>query len=306
MKKNNLTFPNLTKRIENLPTLKSIEDAYVKDLRKEENIFNKLYANKLIEYQETVRNPEFLFLLEHDFLKLKKHLFEFKKSNDIVLPISLTKRRKAFIGLNEKIRLTLLKSLEDKEDKTSSLSQISDLLGFRIIVGNSNNSTKDEQVSVDTCYTILNELIFFFVNSGYNLEELNFNKEKFNSSEHPDVVLPYNTVLRGFENYVKDYIRYPKSNGYQSLHVVFKVTNGLLFEIQIRTQSMDYRAEYAKANHKNYNENKYKNVKIIFDPFKTNITGYKAIEDKETKKLIIMDQIGLTSSSIADPFNIIF
>lgn len=309
-----LKFPDLREYIESLSSLKEIETKYVSALRKINSVYHKLYANKLIEYQETVCNFDNLFLLESDFLKLKQHLCEFKKSSEIILPVSLTKRRKNFIGLNEKIRYTLLKSLDNSQDKTASLSQILDILGFRIIVGNQKNSTKDELDSVDCCYTILNELFRFFIDLGYSPVELNFNKENFVNSKHPNVVLPSTTsyILPGLEIYVKDYIRYPKENGYQSLHVVFKTNSGLSFEIQIRTHSMHYRAEFEKANHTEYNEEKYKDVKIVFDPLKTNIMGYKAIpdfssdKDKENPKLIIMDQIGLTSSDIADPFNIIF
>ena len=302
-----LTFPNLTEYIESLHSLKEIEDTYVPALRKEGTIYHRFYANKLIEYQQTVRNFDNLFLLESNFLKLKRHLFELKETEEITLPISLTKRRKNFVALNEKIRLTLLKALDNPYDKTASLSQILDTLGFRIVIGNQNNGARDEQNSVDTCYLILNTVIMFFIDLGYTPVELNFNKEDFNHAEYPDIVLPGNTaiILPGFELYVKDYIKYPKKNGYQSLHVVFKTDTGLFFEIQIRTQSMHYRAEFGKANHDNYNEEKYKNVKISFDPLKTNIMGYKVILNSD-KKLIIMDQIGLTSSDIADPFNVIF
>lgn len=307
-----LTFPNLSKYIESLPSLKEIEDSYVSALRKEGTIYHRLYANKLLEYQQTVRNHDNLFLLESDFLKLKRHLFELKKSQDFALPISLTKRRKNFIGLNEKIRLTLLKALDNPYDKTASLSQILDTLGFRIIIGNRNNGSQDEQDSVDSCYMILNAVIMFFIDLGYTPVELYFNKEDFNHADHPDVILPSNTatILPGFENYVKDYVKHPKKNGYQSLHIVFKTDTGVSFEIQIRTHAMHYRADFEKANHDGYNREKYKDVKIIFDPLKTNIMGYKAILDpsspKEKPRLIIMDQIGLTSSDIADPFNVIF
>ena len=82
-----LTFPNLSKYIESLPSLKEIEDCYVSALRKEGTIYHRLYANKLLEYQQTVRNHDNLFLLESDFLKLKRHLFELKKSQDFALPI---------------------------------------------------------------------------------------------------------------------------------------------------------------------------------------------------------------------------
>lgn len=307
-----LTFPNLTEYIESLSSLKEIENQYVSALRKEETVYHRLYANKLVEYQQTVCNFDNLYLLENDFLKLKRYLYDLKENHGIILPVSLSKRRKNFIGLNQKIRLTLLKALDNPKDKTASLSQILDTLGFRIIVGNKNNTSRDEQDSVDTCYLVLNVVIMFFIDLGYTPIELNFNKAPFNPKEHPDVVLPSNTanVLPGFEIYVKDYIRYPKKNGYQSLHVVFKTDTGLSFEIQIRTHAMHYRAEFDKANHDGYNEEKYKRVKIIFDPLKTNIMGYKAFldpnSDKEKPKLIIMDQIGLTSSDIADPFNVIF
>jgi len=41
----------------------------------------------------------------------------------------------------------------------------------------------------------------------------------------------------------KDYVKYPKENGYRSLHLIFEYTDGVLahipFELQIRTVSMD-------------------------------------------------------------------
>jgi len=47
----------------------------------------------------------------------------------------------------------------------------------------------------------------------------------------------------------KDYIALPKPNGYQSLHTVLNTTQGVLVEIQIRTEEMDLVAEKGAAAH---------------------------------------------------------
>lgn len=55
----------------------------------------------------------------------------------------------------------------------------------------------------------------------------------------------------------KNYIKDPKANGYQSLHVIADPGDGHRVEIQIRTDKMHYLAEYgADASHWKYKENK--------------------------------------------------
>ena len=54
---------------------------------------------------------------------------------------------------------------------------------------------------------------------------------------------------------VKDYIRYPKRNGYQCLHHTSKITRNnqdFFFEVQIRSEEMDRQAEFGVAAHSQY------------------------------------------------------
>lgn len=53
---------------------------------------------------------------------------------------------------------------------------------------------------------------------------------------------------------IRDYIAFPKPNGYQSLHTTIFTGDGGIVEIQIRTEQMHREAEYGIASHISYKE----------------------------------------------------
>lgn len=90
------------------------------------------------------------------------------------------------------------------------------------------------------------------------------------------------SIWRPLPGRIKDYIAFPKPNGYQSIHTTIFTGDGGLAEIQIRTEKMHREAEYGIAPHV---QHKRKGVKLLpLEWFKDLIPGLSPESEAEVGK----------------------
>ena len=282
-----ITFPDLNLAFEDANSLEEVGQNYERLLRIQGNLDCVLYANKLQQFREMNQTAK-LRELEREFHELKTHMREIEKQRGI--SITIERRRKDFLGLNAKIRRNLKYGI--------SLEKVQDLLGFRLIML---TGKVDDEASINLCYEVLNKVITYFVmeRSCLLTEAEPVIDTGFKQEDYPAIFVPSKTKVLGmFIENVKDYIRYPKKNGYQSLHCVLRKTDGFLFEIQVRSLAMDINAKYGHAAHEPYKEEKYRTENIDINLEKVHLPGFVVLEDGR-----IVDKIGLVNS--VDPFNLL-
>ena len=95
----------------------------------------------------------------------------------------------------------------------------------------------------------------------------------------------------------KDYIAMPKVNGYQSLHTTIFGIEGFLFEVQIRTHSMDEIAENGVAAHWAYKEKKNLN-KEDQNITEAKLQFFKSIMELDEEKLSSEDFVNSVKDEI--------
>jgi len=103
-----------------------------------------------------------------------------------------------------------IKSIYSAWNKNNNINEIYDLMAIRIIINSDLYNSNSE--AIEECYKVL----YTISNSFYTIR-------------------------------TKDYIKYPKKNGYNSIHTTIILDKLISLEIQIRTSNMDYIANFGKA-----------------------------------------------------------
>lgn len=273
--------------LESGDTISDIVKKFSKDLRKEPfELSQILHANKLMEFHEMITDTRFLANIKHHFDAI------YDICREIGILFSIDGRRKSLKSLENKINLLL--------GTNSSLDLLRDIFAFRIVVFD----TKDPAVAVKKCYQVMERIILYLSSQGFIPCESKITKEdkQFDKNLFDSIYVPESPILGPqYEDFVKDYILLPKTNGYQSLHASFRDSHtGRFFEVQIRTASMHIWAEYHTADHSNYKQKKYSSTDEKWDLSKINVEGFYLISsgDREETGAQYEDFIGLIDSLV--------
>lgn len=232
-----------------------------------------ILANGVDKYCSLIRNQDYLQALRKTFNLVFDYIYEKEKLN-----FKIEGRRKSVVNSIEKM-LRLIK-------QGKSLENFRDSMGIRIIIFG--DESEDLQRN---CYDICEEIINFMLSKHFTLCNTDKTLSKVDLDENVNVLTPEKSLIsQDYQSRVKDYILYPKSNGYQSLHLIFQARNGSFVEIQIRTEQMHLNAEHFSADHLLYKLDKYGEQRLHskLDFSKVHMPGFRYLSDSS-----IYDDIGL-------------
>eukprot|EP00804_Cyclotella_cryptica_P011532 CCRYP_019879-RC/>CCRYP_019879-RC protein AED:0.05 eAED:0.05 QI:235/0.6/0.33/1/0.6/0.33/6/1939/996 len=214
----------LADRLHNMRTLRHMKPEKQKKIKLEDTAFQYLYPEeyKLLNQRLLQRQAKIIETLDNSIQVLKKTL-----TNDPTLKSQNVNIE--VVGRTKELYSLWLK-MEMKHDR--NLDNITDLVAVRVIL--TPDKKEGEDLSADSgvwlCYHVLGLV------------------------QHLPGFQPVPTK-------VKDYISFPKVNGYQSLHTAL-MYKGQSVEVQIRTQYMHQVAEYGMASHWAYKDEKKRNTSM--------------------------------------------
>jgi len=241
-------------------TVPEILESYIKELTESSTLEENLHANKLKSYKNVINDKIYL----RDMRTFFNRTFSLLIKKHPRLRFSIAGRKKSLISTEMKI----LQYLE----LGRSLDLIRDFFAFRIILFGDNGLNL-----IEHCYKVIEEIIELGIENGFtpcerlpllDVEDLTSHKNEYFSQFK-------------YKQFIKDYICFPKSNGYQSLHLVLVDTKGRYLEIQVRTFDMHTVIESGIANHEDYKKGKYK-LDFNLDRKKINLEGYRFINNHLT------------------------
>ena len=234
-------------------TVSEILESYIKELSSSTEIENVLHANKLKSYKNVINDKTYL----KDMRSFFNRTFDLLSKNHPKLKFSIAGRKKSLVSTERKI----LQYLELEK----SLDLIRDFFAFRIILFGDNSLNL-----IEHCYKVIQEIIELGISNGFTpcerLPLLGVNDITDHKNE-------YFSKFK-YKRFIKDYICFPKDNGYQSLHLVLVDTKGRYLEVQVRTIDMHATIQSGIANHEDYKKTKY-NLDFNLDREKIKLEGYR-------------------------------
>jgi ppGpp synthetase/RelA/SpoT-type nucleotidyltranferase len=221
---------------------------YADALTERNNEIDILHATKVAEYAYTLD-------AEKRAITTLSRILEFIKNVVPGTNVHAYFRIKSFLSFERKVNNTLIEACKTRSDVKyknliSSMNYgLNDIIGFRFIVHGL--SSED---AIGNIYKIANKLVPEMTRLGFIAQEhpkLKDIDSSVDKAKNPN-------IDEEFESFFKDYIYYVKKNGYQSLHIIFWSTVlGRFFEIQFRTPTMHFNAEFGKPAHRDYKEKRY-------------------------------------------------
>lgn len=230
----------LADRLHNMRTLRHMKpEKQIKISRETLDIFAPLaHRMGIWQFKSELEDTAFMYLYPREYKRLNRRLRQHQKKFQETLDKSQkllkarlnsdsTLKEQAFevkVSGRMKEIYSLWHKMETKHER--NLDHIVDVVALRVIITPKTNSEEDENDTdqgVWLCYHVLGLV------------------------QHLEGFQPVPTR-------VKDYISFPKPNGYQSLHTAL-ILNGQKIEVQIRTSAMHQVAEYGMASHWAYKDN---------------------------------------------------
>lgn len=284
--------------------------SYANEVLKSSDEIDLVYANALIEFAETISDKKFTRRVAND----SDRIFNFFESQHPELLFQYSTRVKTAIEADKKINMLIFKTPEimdeklgDKEevnleftDYLYSVSRFRDAIASRAII-----SGAPEEKLIDIISEYANSLIPFMIKLGYVPIPANRTIETSGNDAYKL------NIKSEYLKYYKDYITFPKKNGYQSLHIVFKESRtGRFLEIQIRTLKMHLVAEHGSAHHGLYKIERYaldvqSHPEIAKALFRCEAMDYENIDFNQIKvsgfetMLVPKDSVALESLNVA-------
>lgn len=233
-------------------TVEAAIERYIKELSDKGDVDSVLHANKYKTYINMINDKQFI----KDLRRFFNETYSLIERKHPELKFSISGRRKSVVSTEKKIL--------QYSKLNQSLDLIRDFFAFRIILFG------DDSINlVKHCYSVLEDIIVCAASKGFTPCERLPLLGVTDTSDHK------NSYFDNFKyrHFVKDYICFPKANGYQSIHLVLVDTKGRYFEIQVRTLEMHSNIESGPANHEIYKKEKFK-IEFPFEREKISIHGY--------------------------------